>query len=696
LGLLIGLGIWLIARTREQPAPSPSLQAGAGLTYLAGPTAPEPHNDREIAAKPATPPQSPSQEQLGPIAANGNARIGPVAIPQSTGLDRPRQSPPAKPSLAPGEKTPPVKDDIPVGEIRRFEGHTKGVNSVACSADGHRALSASDDETLRLWDVDSGKELLNIQAHPKGVRRAALSADGRRALSIGGEREMCLWDLETGKEIRRFKDVGEGEKTVVFSPDSRRALSGDYYGFVRLWDVQTGEAIRRFEGHSNAITGVAFTPDGKRVLSCSQDLTVRVWDAQTGKQLRQFSGHTGYVHCLAVSADGRKLLSGSGGRLGEEPGLFFNDAPRPKMIADRDTDLRLWDLETGKAIRTFNGHRIYVNSVAFSPDGRWALSSNGGALVGFERGTIMGAFGGADNLLPLWDVDTGKELQSFKGHADVVRCVVFVGDGRRALSASADKTVRLWGLPSPRASSLALSPDSAEESRPSPADRQKPDKPDTKVWQVRLKKAVMQDAYTEGDQRDDLTIKPTKPDTRVAVITIEFEALSAFPGPPTARLEADRKALPKGVYEYLLDTNVPQLVKNLGGANFSKLLAKPARLFVSAHVELVLADKTRLQPSWTSREIGGISVFSPHGDLHVQMRLGFPMENETDPDVLRHIVVPDATAVLVQPRRKVILQLVYMVPKGTEKATLHFYDCDPVEITLGQCRRPWDHPRARC
>jgi WD40 repeat protein len=361
--------------------------------------------------------------------------------------ERPAPAGPSQASGAPEGKKAPAKDDVPAGEIHRFEGHTKGVNSVACSADGHRALSASDDGTLRLWDVDSGKELLKIQANAKGVRWAALSADGRRALSIGGDPDVRLWDLETGKEVRRFKDVGEGEHAVVFSPDGRRALSGNYYGLVRLWDLETGEAIRSFKGHSNAINGLAFTPDGKRVLSCSHDLTVRLWDAETGKELRQFSGHTGYVHCLAVSTDGRKVLSGSGGRLGQEPDLFFNDPPRPKMITDRDTDLRLWDLDNGKEVRKYAGHRIYVNSMAFSPDGRRALSSNGGALIGFEGGTIMGAFGGGDNLLHLWDVDGGKELQSFKGHTELVRCVVFLGDGRRALSASADKTVRLWGLP---------------------------------------------------------------------------------------------------------------------------------------------------------------------------------------------------------------------------------------------------------
>jgi RNA polymerase sigma factor (sigma-70 family) len=286
-------------------------------------------------------------------------------------------------------------------EVRRFEGHA----GVALSPNGRRALSTSD-QTVQLWDVETGAELLRLTGHTVDVAGFAFAPDGRRALSASLDKTLRLWDVETGKELRRFEGHTDWVYSVAVSPDGRRALSASKDRTVRLWDVETGKELRRFEGHTNEVIEVVFSPVGQRALSSSYDKTLRLWDLDTGKELRRFEGHTGGVRCVAFSPDGRRALSGSA-----------------------DKTLCLWDVETGKELRRFTGHSEGVRGVAFTPDGRRALSAS------FDR------------TVRVWDVETGKELRRFTGHTDIAVTVVCCPDGRRALSSSYDKTVRLWTLP---------------------------------------------------------------------------------------------------------------------------------------------------------------------------------------------------------------------------------------------------------
>ncbi len=327
-------------------------------------------------------------------------------------------------------------------------GHTGGVHSVAFSPDGRFALSGSEDLTLKLWEVATGKELRSFTGHTGSVSSVAFSPDGRFAISGGGTSyrgELKLWDLATGEEVRSFSGHSSDVKSVAFSPDGRFGLSGSDRT-LKLWEVATGKELRSFSGHTDQVQAVAFSPDGRFALSGSLDKTLRLWEVATGKERRSFNGHTGWVNSVAFSPDGRFALSGS-----------------------EDETLKLWDVVTGKELRSFNGDSGIVWSVAFSPDGRFAVSggwdgtklwelSTGRELHSFSEHTgqvLSVAFspsgrfvlsGSNDNTLKLWELATGKELRSFSGRIAAVRSVVFSPDGRFALSGSWDNTLKLWEL----------------------------------------------------------------------------------------------------------------------------------------------------------------------------------------------------------------------------------------------------------
>ena len=254
-------------------------------------------------------------------------------------------------------------------------GHTSSVESVAFSPDGRFALSGGRDNTMRLWDVNIGKEIRSFAGHTSYVYAFAFSPDRRYVLSV--DDKLHVWDVQTGKEIRSFTGQANLVGSATFSPDGRFVLLGCRDNILRLLNVKTGKEIRSFTGHTDIVPSVAFSPDGRFALSGSSDKTLRLWDVNTGKEIRSFAEHTAFRSPIAFSPDGMLFLSGC-----------------------YDKTLQLWDVNTGKKIRSFVGHTNVATSVAFSPDGRLVLS------------------GSWDKTARIWDVNTGKEITQLISFVD--------------------------------------------------------------------------------------------------------------------------------------------------------------------------------------------------------------------------------------------------------------------------------------
>jgi serine/threonine protein kinase len=306
--------------------------------------------------------------------------------------------------------TKPVAETI--GEIRRFVGHEDAVFTATFSPDGATCVTASRDCTIRLWSVTTGKELQCFRGHEQGVYCARFLPNGKQIVSGSADSTVRLWDIESGQEVKQIKH-GTKVGWVTVSPDGEGVVSCSHTDEraaiqMRLWDLKTGKEQKRFEGHTQQVVVAAFSRDGKRLL-VGGHRAMRLWDVKSGKELLSYE----VPHdCLAVlgvafSPDDRRLLS------------CYQSLPF----------FSLWDVETGKPIRHFTGHRAPIHGVAFTADGRRALS------------------GSLDGTVRLWDVETGRELHNFQGHGGVVWGVALSPDGRLALSASDDKTARLWRLP---------------------------------------------------------------------------------------------------------------------------------------------------------------------------------------------------------------------------------------------------------
>ena len=150
---------------------------------------------------------------------------------------------------------------------------------------GARVLTGSDDETARLWDAASGKEVRRFEGHADWVWSVAFSPDGRSVLTGSDDKTARLWDASSGKEVRRFEGHTDNVVSVVFSPDGRSVLTGSSDRTARLWDASSGKEVCRFDGHTHAVRAAAFSPDGRYVLTGSTDGTTRLWSPATGAEL---------------------------------------------------------------------------------------------------------------------------------------------------------------------------------------------------------------------------------------------------------------------------------------------------------------------------------------------------------------------------------------------------------------------------
>ncbi len=198
-----------------------------------------------------------------------------------------------------------------------LSGHAGPVYSVAFSPDGTRIVTGNDDKTAKVWNAQSGKELLTLEGHPDHVYSVAFSPDGTRIVG-SSYKTVKVWDAQSGQELLTLKGRGwmagyyyttEDFHSVAFSPDGRRIVTvGSYDETAKVWDAKSGKDLLTLRGKPGR--SVAFSPDGGRIVTGSEDKTAKVWDAQGGKEL--FTLRVGSpVNSVVFSPDGTRIVTGS-------------------------------------------------------------------------------------------------------------------------------------------------------------------------------------------------------------------------------------------------------------------------------------------------------------------------------------------------------------------------------------------------
>jgi WD40 repeat protein/serine/threonine protein kinase len=427
--------------------------------------------------------------------------------------------------------------DIPAGTcVRVLGGHTDWIRSVTVDANGAIAVSGGSDRTVRMWDLNSGVCLRTLSVPDRDVTAVAMSGDASLVLSCGGGDGIHVWRLGSRGERAPFvlsmplgataarsleekvhglrtaaeRHLGEGDysqaaqviarareipgyrqnsgllkllgqaasggricgfrgawQVHMIQPEHGRTLSlaplphGDRFlngqgdGTVCLWSAEEGKCLEVFQGHSKPVRALAVSADGRRALSSAEfpDRELRVWDLAAGQCLRVLEAKWAGATSLGLSHDGRYAVTNAGHAQDKRAHFYAidlesgNDIQRmdadtvpPKMIAlcpdgeliaasGWSPGVALYDLNRhGWRRHSLEGHSGAIACLAFSPEGRRLLS------------------GSADRTLRIWDVETAALVRSLEGHSDWISCLAVSPDGQWALSGSNDGTIRLWKL----------------------------------------------------------------------------------------------------------------------------------------------------------------------------------------------------------------------------------------------------------
>jgi WD40 repeat protein len=210
--------------------------------------------------------------------------------------------------------------------IHDLKGHSSSVNAVNISSDGSRAITVSYDNTGIIWNLKTGnpinildnshfqKDKNNINnnfetSHADCANFAAITSDDKKALFATRDYALVIWDLETAQTIGKTTGHSGCITTIAITPDAKLAVTGSMDHTCIIWDLISGQAIHTLVGHSSTVSSVDISPDGKRVISGSYDKTCIIWDLKTGCAIDTFKGHSGWIKSVAITSDGKKAIS---------------------------------------------------------------------------------------------------------------------------------------------------------------------------------------------------------------------------------------------------------------------------------------------------------------------------------------------------------------------------------------------------
>ena len=288
--------------------------------------------------------------------------------------------------------------------LQTLRGHGEPFFFLAYSPDGSRLATTGGDNLAKVWDADTGEELLTLGGHEGETFGISFSPDGKRLATASYDGKVIVWDAQSGERLLTLIDDGAELTAVQFSPDGNLlAANGAYDGHVRIWDAETGELLSSFLAHEAPMWFVTYDAAGERLATASVDGTAKVWDANTHEELLTLVGNDDVVSRVNFSPDGERLATSS-------------------------MKVRLWDAASGTEQMVLDGHHGFVLWAAFSPEGDRIATS------------------GVDGQVIVWDAISGEELFTLSGHAGLVLGVAFSPDGERLASASYDGSARIWDL----------------------------------------------------------------------------------------------------------------------------------------------------------------------------------------------------------------------------------------------------------
>ncbi len=311
--------------------------------------------------------------------------------------------------------------------VSSIESQSSQVNALAITPDGRRLISGGERRLVNVWDFANRRLLRSIKGPLTRNSAVILTQDGKFAISASADGALRMWELASGKQTRLIQEKGSNIYALALASDNRRLFSAAEDGILTMFDLlDASKPATPIGEHLGAVLGVAVTPDGSRVVTASADSTLRIWDISpteenkmgTGELIATLYGHSSWVRSVACLPDNWRAVSVSA-----------------------DHTMKLWDLDSGALIYSVEAHQGEINDVAV-----------------LERGLRV-VTAGDDRLLRVWDVETGHPQFTLTGHTGEVNAVAATPEKSRIVSVSHDRSVRVWDLPTRRKATPGSSDD---------------------------------------------------------------------------------------------------------------------------------------------------------------------------------------------------------------------------------------------
>lgn len=326
--------------------------------------------------------------------------------------------------------------DLDGNELITFNGHEDWINSVGFSSDGEHVITSSRDKIVRVFALSGALEK-ELKGHNSNVWSASYKPDNQTIVTVSDDHTIRTWSI--GKRFETY----EKAKNVSFAGFSPNGLNIIVVqdSTAQSWNL-TGDVVATFKGHHSYLNSARFSPDGSMVLTACKDATARLWKAD-GTLQTAYNEHKAIVNDAIFTCDGSTVITISDDSTAIIRNLTSNavniirgnygitavcPSPEPNVFAigDANGDISVCEV-SGKVLRTFHGHDARVNSVAFSYDGKFIVSSS------------------SDETAVLWD-NLGQRQYTFRGYENKVNSAVFSPDGKYILTTSDDGYARLWTI----------------------------------------------------------------------------------------------------------------------------------------------------------------------------------------------------------------------------------------------------------
>ncbi len=321
--------------------------------------------------------------------------------------------------------------------------HRGTVNAAAMSPDGRAVATAADDGAVLLWEWESGR-VQRLGAHRGPVASVAFSPDGGAVLTASADGDAALWPVGGG--AGRILGHGAPVRVAEFAGDGARVATGTADGTVRIWPAEGGAAVV-LGAHPGPVHDLSFSPGGEQVASGGADGTARVWEVSAPGRVRVLGRHRGAVRAVAFAADGQTLATGGQDGVVRvwSPGV---DEPRELqgheddvvalafaggalVSAALDGTARVWPAKGG-APRVLRGHRGRIYTAALAADGKTLVTAS------------------QDRSARIWDLERPEAPpRVFEGHTEELASAIVSPDGERVVTTSRDATVRVWRIRRP-------------------------------------------------------------------------------------------------------------------------------------------------------------------------------------------------------------------------------------------------------